>query len=123
MRKLIATLAVVALPAAGFAAAGASAADPPVTKAATKTVQLGDNFFKPKSLKVKKGTILRFVWGPGNEGTAVEHNVTGIRGNKFTNGEDTTRPDKPFRKRITRTTTIVCTIHSTTMKMKVTVRK
>ena len=123
MRKLIASLAVVALPAAGFAAVNASAAgDPPVTKAATRTITLGDNFFKPKSLTVRKGTILRFIWGPNNEGTIVEHNVTGVRGNKFTNGEDTTRPDRPYRKRITRKTTIVCTIHATTMKMSVRVK-
>ena len=32
------------------------------------------------------------------------------------------RPDRPFRKRITKTSTIVCTIHATTMKMKVKVK-
>ena len=123
MRKLIAALTVVAVPVAGFAAAGASASDdPPVTKAATRTVELGDNFFKPKSMTVRKNTILKFVWGPNNEGTVVEHNVTGVKGNKFTNGEDTTRPDAPYRKRITRTTSIVCTIHPTTMKMTVKVK-
>jgi plastocyanin len=123
MRKLTLLLALAALPAAGFGAAAASAGDPPVHKAATKTVQLGDNFFKPKTLTVKKNTILRFVWGPNNEGTVVEHNVTGIKGNKFTNGEDTAKPDAPYRKRITKTTSIVCTIHSTTMKMTVKVKK
>jgi hypothetical protein len=124
MRKLIAALAVVAVPAAGFAAAGASAADnPPVTKAATRTVVLGDNFFKPKSMTVRKNTILKFVWGPDNEGTIVEHNVTGVKGNKFSNGEDTVKPDRPYRKRITRTTSIVCTIHATTMKMTVKVKR
>ena len=124
MRKLIATLAVVALPAAGFAAVNASASsdDPPVHKAATKTITLGDNFFKPKAITVKKGTILRFIWGPNNEGTEVEHNVTGVRGNKFTNGEDTAKPDAPYRKRFTKNSLVVCTIHSTTMKLKVTVK-
>jgi plastocyanin len=122
MRKLIAALAVVAVPAAGFAAGASAADDPPVTKAATRTVELGDNFFKPKTMTVRKNTILKFVWGPNNEGTVVEHNVTGVKGNKFTNGEDTTRPDAPYRKRITRTTSIVCTIHATTMTMKVRVK-
>jgi plastocyanin len=122
MRKLIASIALVPLAAAGYAAT-ASADDPPARKAATKTITLGDNYFRPKALTVKKGTILRFIWGPGHEGTAVEHNVTGVKGNKFTNGEDTTRPDRPYRKRITRNTSIVCTIHPTTMKMTVKVKR
>jgi plastocyanin len=121
MRKLIAGVAVLSVSAAF--AANATADDPRATKAATRTIELGDNFFKPKSLTVKKGTILRFVWGPGNEGTVVEHNVTGVKGNKFSNGEDTVRPDRPYRKRITRTTSIVCTIHATTMKMTVKVKR
>jgi plastocyanin len=122
MRKLIATLAVVAVPAAGFAAVNASAADAPVTKAATRTIVLGDNFFKPKAITIRKGTILKFNWGPDNEGTLVEHNVTGVKGNKFTNGEDTVKPDRPYRKRFTKSSTVVCTIHSTTMILKVKVK-
>ena len=121
MRKSIALLAV--LPVLPIAAAGANADDdPPVTKAATRTITLGDNFFKPKAITIRKGTILRFIWGPNNEGTIVEHNVAGVRGNKFAATEDTTRPDRPFRKRFTRNSLVVCTIHSTTMKLKVTVK-
>jgi plastocyanin len=122
MRKPIAALALVSMPAA-FAVNATAADDPPVQKAATRTVELGDNFFKPKSMTVRKNTILKFVWGPDNEGTLVEHNVTGVKGNKFTNGEDTAKPDRPYRKRITRTTSIVCTIHPTTMKMTVKVKR
>jgi len=123
MRKLIATLAAVALLAAAFAAVTASASDDaPVQKAATKTITLGDNFFKPKAITIRKGTILRFVWGPNNTGTEVEHNVTGVRGNKFPSTPDTTRPDTPFRKRFTRNSLVVCTIHPTTMKLRVTVK-
>ena len=121
MRKSIAVLAV--LPLLAVLAANATADDPPVHKAATKTVQLGDNFFKPKSLTVKKGTTLKFIWGPANSGTDVEHNVTAVKGNKFTNGEDTMKPDKPYTHKITKSTTIVCTIHSTTMQLKVKVKK
>ena len=122
MRKSLAAVAMLSISASAAFAANATADDPPVRAAVTKTVTLGDNYFKPKALTVRKGTILRFIWGPGNEGTVVEHNVTGVKGNRFTNGEDTTRPDAPYRKRITRTTSIVCTLHSTTMKMKVTVK-
>jgi plastocyanin len=125
MRKLIAVLALAALlvTAAVAFAATASAGDPPATKASTRTIQLGDNFFKPKSITVRKGTTLKFIWGAGNQGTAVEHNVTAVRGNKFTNGEDTMRPDSPYKHKVTKSTLIVCTIHSTTMKLSVKVKK
>ena len=121
MRKSIALLAV--LPVLPIAAASATADDdPPVTKAATRTITLGDNFFKPKTITIRKGTILKFQWGPNNEGTMVEHNVAGVRGNKFAPTEDTTRPDRPFRKRFTRKSLVVCTIHSTTMKLRVNIK-
>jgi plastocyanin len=122
MRKLIAVAAAVPVLAA-VVIADASADDPPVHAAATRTIQLGDNFFKPKAVTVKKGTVLKFIWGPNNSGTAVEHNVTGVKGNTFRSTPDTRRPDKPFRKRITKTTSIVCTIHATTMKLTVKVKR
>ena len=59
MRKLMLSLAAVAVLAIAFAA-NASAGDPPVHKAGTKTIQLGDNFFKPKTVTVKKGTTIKF---------------------------------------------------------------
>jgi plastocyanin len=121
MRKPIAVVAVV--PLFAVLASGAAASDPPARAAATRTVELGDNFFKPKTMTVKKGTVLRFVWGPNNQGTSVEHNVTGVKGNTFAPTPDTTRPAKPFRKRITKTTSIVCTIHATTMKLTVKVKR
>ncbi len=51
MRKSIVVLA--ALPLLPVVAANAAEDDPPVHKAATRTVQLGDNFFKPKSMTVR----------------------------------------------------------------------
>jgi plastocyanin len=121
MRKTIAVLAV--LPLIPVVAANASSDDPPVTKASTKTITLGDNFFKPKTITVKKGTILSFNWGPNNSGTDVEHNVTGVSGNKFKSTPDQTKPSKPFKKRFTKNSLVVCTIHSTTMKLKVKIKK
>ena len=120
MRKTIAVLA--ALPLLPVVAAHASSDDPPVNKAATKTITLGDNFFKPKTITVKKGTILAFNWGPGNSGTEVEHNVTGVSGNKFGSTPDQTKPSKPFKKRFTRNSLVVCTIHPTTMKLRVKIK-
>jgi plastocyanin len=122
MRKLLAVVAVVPVLAA-VVAASASAGDPPAHAAATRTVVIGDNYFSPKTLTVAKGTVLKFVWGRNNSGTSVEHNVTGVKGNVFGPTADTRRPAKPFQKQITNTTSIVCTIHSTTMKLKVTVKK
>jgi plastocyanin len=122
MRKLILLLAAVALLAAATVTATASAGDPAAHAASTRSITLGDNFFSPKSVTVRKGTTLKFYWGEGNVGTDQEHNVTGVKGNKFAS-EDTSRPDTPFRKKITKTTLIVCTIHSTTMKLSVKVKK
>ena len=121
MRKTIAVLAALALLPV-VAAHASTDDDPPVTKAATKTITLGDNFFKPKTITVKKGTILKFNWGPDNTGTLDLHNVTGVSGNKFKSTEDTTKPDRPFRKRFTKNSLVVCTIHSTTMKLRVKVK-
>lgn len=119
MRKLILLLATVALLASAFSA-NAVAGDPPVRAAATKTVKIGDSYFSPKSIKVRKNDIVKWVWGvDGATETSVEHNVRGYKGNIFQS------PDKVkgiYRKRITRTTLVVCTIHPTTMKMKITVR-
>jgi hypothetical protein len=122
-KKSIALLA--ALPVLPLVAVNASASDddPTVRKAATRTITLGDNFFKPKAITIRKNTILKFVWGPNNQGTMDFHNVAGVRGNKFDATEDTMRPDRPFRKRFTKNSTVVCTIHSTTMILKVRIKR
>jgi hypothetical protein len=122
-KKSIALLA--ALPVLPLVAVNASASDedPPVHKAATRTIVLGDNFFKPKTITIRKNTILKFVWGPDNEGTADFHNVSGVRGNKFKPTEDTMKPDRPFRKRFTKNSLVVCTIHSTTMTLRVKIKR
>jgi plastocyanin len=120
MRKLIAVVAVV--PVLAVVAAEASAGDPPARAAATKTVVVGDNFFAPKALSVKKGTLVQWVWGKGNRGTRVAHNVTATKGNRFASG-DTRRPAKPFARKITQTTTVYCTIHPTTMKLTIRVTR
>jgi plastocyanin len=125
MRKLIAVLALAALlvtAAVAFATNAVAGGSGAHAAAATKTVTIGDNFFKPKTLKVKKGTFVQWVWGPDNSGTVVEHNVTGAKGNRFAS-HDETKPDKPYKRKITKTTTVICTIHPTTMKMTIKVVK
>ncbi len=87
MRKSIVLLA--ALPALSLLGANATADDAPVRAAATKTVEVRDNFFSKagsdsnlKSLRIRKDTIIKWVWGEDGQGTEVEHNVTCIKGNK-----------------------------------------
>ena len=65
MKKLIALIAVAAV-----AVAGAVVAIPAF--AATKTVRVDDNFFSPKTIRVKRGDRIRFRF-VGD----VQHNVKG----------------------------------------------
>ena len=119
MRKPSLLLALVALPVFGATGVHAVAADSPATAAGTKTVRVGDSYFSPKALKVRKNTIVKWVWGvDGETETFIEHNVQGTKGNKFLSPDKTTGT---YRKRITRTTSVICNIHPTTMKMKITV--
>jgi plastocyanin len=84
--------------------------------AATKTVQLKDDFFSPKALSISQGTTLKWVW----KGKA-PHNVTVTAGPvKFrsaiqTSGTYTHKFTKAGKY------TIVCTIHPQ-MISKVTVK-
>ena len=89
MRKLIALAAVVALAITAIPAF-----------AATKTVKVDDNFFSPKTLRVKKGSKIKFVW----TGDA-PHNVkgAGINIGTRTSGSRTIKVKRGGK--------FVCTIH------------
>lgn len=81
--------------------------------AGKKTVKLGDNFFSPASLTVKKGTLVRFKWIGEND-----HNVVKKKGPGKPFGSVTTdAPGIHFKKRFKKTGNykIICTIHE---KMK-----
>ena len=97
MRKRIAVAIVPAITAAVLAA--------PAT-AATKTIKIGDNFFAPETVKVKKGTTVTWDWVG-----QVIHNVTVTAGpQKF---HSATQTEGTFKRRLTKAGTykIVCTIH------------
>jgi plastocyanin len=96
VRKLIALLVVAALAALGVA--GATVAIPAF--AATKAVRVDDNFFSPKTIRVKRGDRIRFRW----TGSA-PHNVKGAGINIGT------RRSGSRTVRVRRSGTIVCTIH------------
>jgi plastocyanin len=97
----------------------------PAQGAATKTVTIGDNFFAPKTLKVKRGTKVAWRWPGFDEGGDV-HDVklrTGPAGVKKFHSEAAST-DYSFKRKLTKPGTykIVCTLHEE-MRMTVKVRK
>jgi plastocyanin len=120
MRKLLALLALAGLMTALAVAFAATAAaeDAPVRAAKTRTVRVADNFFKAKTIKVRKGTIVRWVWGADGEPTAVEHDVYSTKGTRLRSGFKT---EGTYRKRIRKTTRYLCRVHATTMRGKIVV--
>ena len=83
--------------------------------AATKTVRVVDNKFRPATTSVRRGTTVKFVWA----GKA-PHNVTVVKGPvKF---RSPTKTKGTYSKKLRRrgTYSIVCTIHSgMTLTLKV----
>jgi plastocyanin len=134
LKKLLATLVVMAVLAAlAIAAATGSASGSQSAKpAATKTVRVVDDAFRSgtatvrrKRTNVNSGDTIRFVWS----NTSNPHNVHGIKGHRFTKppaSSDNPFPDEPgtrVSKRFTRDTTIVCDLHRATgMRLFVNVR-
>jgi plastocyanin len=97
----------------------------PAQGAATKTVTIGDNYFAPKTLKVKRGTKVAWRWPGFDEGGDV-HDVklrTGPAGVKKFHSEAAST-DYSFKRKLTKPGTykIVCTLHEE-MRMTVKVRK
>jgi plastocyanin len=81
---------------------------------ATKTVTVGDDFFKPKSVSIKKGSTVKWTW----KGKA-PHNVTVTKGPvKF---KSPTKKTGTFSKKLTKTGTysIICTVHGSVQSMKI----
>ena len=108
MKKVLALVLVVAL--AGVAGAVAIPAF-----AATNTVKIGDNFFKPKRLTIKRGTTVRWKW----TGSA-PHNVTVTKGPKKFHSPTKTSGTFKATPHTKGTYHIVCTIHAgMTMTLKV----
>ena len=111
MRVLIAFIAGAALLSAA-----------PAHGAAKKTVTLGDNYFAPKTLKVKKDTTVTWRW-PGFEQAGDVHDVklkSGPKGVKKFHSEAAST-DYSFKRKLTKPGTykIVCTLHE---EMRMTIR-
>ena len=61
-RFLVPGAVVLAVTAAAIPAVASPASDSGARAAGTKTIQVRDDSFYPSSLKVSKGTVLKFVW-------------------------------------------------------------
>jgi plastocyanin len=109
MKRLLAVLCAVAVVAAAMLAIPALGA--------TRSVSLRDNVFSPRSLTVRKGTTVRFVWRGKNQ-----HNVRVTSGPSRFASSVKTRGS--FSRRLTRRGTyrILCSIHAPRMRMTIRVR-
>lgn len=108
---LTAAVAVAVASAAGVAGLASASAAP------TATVHIKNIDFSPHTLKVKKGTTVRWTF----EDASTPHNVTSRGGNKFKSSH--TQQSGSYSVRFTKpgTYSYVCTIHFN-MKAKVVVR-
>ena len=114
MRVLIALIAGVALLSAA-----------PAHGAAKKTVNLGDNYFAPKTLKVNRGTTVTWKW-PGFEQAGDVHEVklkSGPKGvTKFHSEAASTDYSFKRKLKVAGTYKLACTLHEE-MRMTIKVRK
>jgi plastocyanin len=93
--------------------------------APTKTVKIGDNYYAPKTLTVKKGTTVVFKWPDFDEAGDV-HDVklkSGPKGVKKFQSEAAST-DYSFKRKLTVAGTykLICTLHEE-MTMTIKVRK
>ncbi len=115
---IVGAAALLAVAVTGIAVGTAGASSPAQTPPTppTKTIKLGDNFFKPSSVTVAAGTVVTFQWTGSNT-----HNVTVVKGpQKFTSPNQS---DGTYLHTFTKPGTykIQCTFHpgmNLTVKVK-----
>jgi plastocyanin len=97
----------------------------PAQGAAKKTVTVGDNYFAPKTLKVKRGTTVTWRW-PGFEEGGDVHDVKLGSGPKQAKKfqSEAASTDYSFKRKLTvpGKYRIVCTLHEE-MRMTIRVRQ
>ena len=109
MRRVLAVTAVLAV--------GAGAAAIPSLGASTKTVLVKDDFFKPSSLTISKGTKVEWLWrGKSLHNIAVANGPSTFRASTRRKGHF----EHTFKRR--GKWTIVCTIHAPDMCMVIRVK-
>ena len=100
-RFLVPGAVVLAVTAAAIPAVASPASDSGARAAGTKTVQVKDNYFSPRTLSVSKGTVLKFVWkGRGVHNVAVGRNIV-ISNRRSGSGS----------RRVSGSVTYNCTLH------------
>lgn len=111
LSALIAALAFAAVPAAADRQQAAATA--------VKNVTVGDSFYSPSSISIKRNDSVRFRWN----GTSRRHNVT-VRTGPARFSSATRRGSYNFTRKFTRKGTykLYCTLHPNTMKATVRVR-
>ena len=113
-RVVLSALALTAVAAGAAGAAGADSPAPTADAAATVGVTVGDDFFRPSSLTVRRGTVLRFVW----RRTRHPHNVC----TRSSCSRTTRRSGAVHRRTVRRSTTYFCSVHPDDMRLRVRVR-
>jgi plastocyanin len=115
LRKLPAVLAAVPLLVAFAAVGSGSATGSSVRAAASKSVKVGDDFFKPARLTVSRGTTVVWTWKGKNR-----HSVTEIN-SRF--GSKVKRKGT-YKHRFAKKGkfTIYCKVHPIDMRAKVIVK-
>ncbi len=107
MHKLIA-VAVPGLIAAALAV-------PAFGSTPSKNVKIGDDFFRPTSLKIKHGTKVVWKWTGSNT-----HNVTVISGPEKFHSPDKSSGSYGHTVKKKGSYDLMCTLHGFTMRVKVT---
>jgi plastocyanin len=97
----------------------------PAQAARHKTVKIGDNYFLPQTLKVKRGTTVTWKW-PGFETAGDVHDVKLKSGPKHVKKfhSQPASSDYSFKRKLTvlGKYTIVCTLHED-MRMTIRVKR
>jgi len=97
----------------------------PVQAAPKKTVKIGDNYYSPKTLRVKSGTTVIWKW-PGFETAGDVHDVKLKSGPKHVKKfhSQPASSDYRFKRKlkVVGTYKIVCTLHED-MRMTIRVKK
>ena len=121
--KLSAVLAAVIAAAAVAALAAPALAGPVEAHAsATKKVQIGDNYYLPKKLKVKKGTTVTWNWPDIGDTHDVKLSKGPKGAKKFKSAEAAAEFKFAQKLKVPGKYDIVCTLHKE-MTMTITVGK
>jgi plastocyanin len=116
---VVAATAVIAVAVPALASPGAGAA------AKQKVVDVGDDYFMPTSLNLRKGTKVKWVWrGVQQHDVTLRKGPKGVKKSQWRSpGTSVTGFHWSRTFKIGGTYRFWCTLHPTQMKMTVTVRK